>query len=229
MSVILQSFVHNPLLRNFYLSDGHHVGRCMQENCLSCGMDELFQAFYSQDVTTSYAASKILSDCWLSQQAAFSELAGYDEHDAHEFFQFLAEELHRTAQVDRREIENEDGEQASYRTANTCDCIIHQTFYGKLQSNVTCQHCGGVTTSVEPFLDLSLGIDNIAKRRGSKGGKGGQKAAQPLTLQRCLDEEYMQSERCEYSCRNCDSPQEAKKQLKIKNLPNVLCIQFKVG
>jgi len=72
-----------------------------------------------------------------------------------------------------------------------------------------------------------LGIESIAKRRGGKAGKAGQKKTQPLTLQRCLDEEYLRPEHCEYSCRNCDSPQEAKKQLSIKNLPNVLCIQFK--
>jgi len=229
MSVILQSFVHNPLLRNFYLGDGHQIGQCTQDNCLSCAMDELFQAFYSQDITSSYAASKILSDSWLCQQAAFSELAGYDEHDAHEYFQFLAEELHRTTRQDRHASPTGARELDGPYAGSKCDCIIHQTFYGKFQSTLTCQSCGSVTTSVEPFLDLSLAIDNIAKRRGSKGGKTSQKEPQPLTLQRCLDEEYMQPERCEYSCRNCDSQQEARKQLSIKNLPNVLCIQFKVS
>jgi len=89
---------------------------------------------------------------------------------------------------------------------------------------VTCQHCGGMTTSVEPFLDLSLGLDSISKKRGTKNGA---KKPQSLTLQRCLDEEYMEPERCEYTCNKCESPQDARKQLSIKRLPNVLCIQFK--
>ncbi|KFY26134.1 hypothetical protein V491_01453 [Pseudogymnoascus sp. VKM F-3775] len=227
MSVILQSFVHNPLLRNFYLRDGHQVGQCTQDNCLSCGMDELFQAFYSEETTASYVASKMLSDSWLCQQAAFSELAGYDEHDAHEYFQFLAEELHRTNRRERHASPTgANASNASHLTSN-CDCIVHQTFYGKFQSTLTCQNCGVVTTSVEPFLDLSLAIDSIAKRQGNNSGESIHDWSQPLTLQRCLDVEYMQPERCEYSCRSCDSPQEARKQLSIKNLPNVLCIQFK--
>ncbi|KFY75736.1 hypothetical protein V499_04292 [Pseudogymnoascus sp. VKM F-103] len=166
MSVILQSFVHNPLLRNFYLRDGHQVGQCTQDNCLSCGMDELFQAFYSEETTASYVASKMLSDSWLCQQAAFSELAGYDEHDAHEYFQFLAEELHRTNRQERHASPTgTNASNVSHLTSN-CDCIVHQTFYGKFQSTLTCQNCGVVTTSVEPFLDLSLAIDSIAKRQG---------------------------------------------------------------
>ncbi|KFY24646.1 hypothetical protein V493_05121 [Pseudogymnoascus sp. VKM F-4281 (FW-2241)] len=187
MSVILQSFVHNPLLRNFYLRDGHQVGQCTQDNCLSCGMDELFQAFYSEETTVSYVASKMLSDSWLCQQAAFSELAGYDEHDAHEYFQFLAEELHRTNRQERHASPTgANASNASHLTSN-CDCIVHQTFYGKFQSTLTCQNCGVVTTSVEPFLDLSLAIDSIAKRQGNNGGESSHDWSQPLTLQRCLD------------------------------------------
>ncbi|KFX92314.1 hypothetical protein V490_05451 [Pseudogymnoascus sp. VKM F-3557] len=189
MSVILQSFVHNPLLRNFYLRDGHQVGQCTQDNCLSCGMDELFQAFYSEETTSSYVASKMLSDSWLCQQAAFSELAGYDEHDAHEYFQFLAEELHRTNRQERHvSPTGANASNASHLTSN-CDCIVHQTFYGKFQSTLTCQNCGVVTTSVEPFLDLSLAIDSIAKRQGNNGVESSHDWSQPLTLQRCLDVE----------------------------------------
>lgn len=229
MSVILQSFVHNPLLRNFYLSDGHHSSSCTQENCLSCDMDELFQAFYSQDVTIGYSASAILSDSWSRQQAAFSELAGYDEHDAHEYFQFLCEELHRTIRKNRQTSLSADGAPNGELATADCNCIIHQTFYGKFQSTLTCQGCDSVSTSVEPFLDLSLAIENIAKRRETTSGNGVDFAKErPLTLQRCLDEEYMKPDQCTYSCGYCKSPQEAEKQLSIKNLPNVLCIQFKV-
>jgi ubiquitin carboxyl-terminal hydrolase 22/27/51 len=49
-----------------------------------------------------------------------------------------------------------------------------------------------------------------------------------LSVQKCLDEEYKNPERCEYTCHACGT-QEAKKQLSIKSLPNVLCIQLKVS
>ncbi|KAI9743293.1 MAG: hypothetical protein M1818_003139 [Claussenomyces sp. TS43310] len=226
MSVILQSLIHNPLLRNYYLSDGHQSGACLSENCLSCAMDELYQDFYAQDATLGYSASKILFSSWHAQQAAFPHLAGNDEQDAQEFFQFLVEELHRNAHASRIELRNHDVVRPQSRMGNVCDCIVHQTFYGKLQSTLTCQRCQGVTTAVEPFLDLSLGLEDIGKKKSGKGAKPGPRKSQTLTLQRLLDD-YQRPERCEYTCHRCDSPQEAKKQLSIKRLPNVLCIQLK--
>lgn len=226
MSVILQSFLHNPLLRNFYLSDGHQTADCQKTNCLSCGMDDLFQEFYAQDKVDAFAASNLLSCSWSARQGAFADLAGYDEQDAHEYFQFLVEELHQANKengqpcTDRKVTLHEDG-------LWPCNCIIHQTFHGKLQSTVTCEQCQSMTTSVEPFLDLSLGLDHAPRKRTLPNGKT---VTMPLTLQRCLKAEYMRSERCEYSCQNCGSgPQKARKQLSIKRLPNVLCFQFKVG
>ncbi|RFU24222.1 hypothetical protein B7463_g12119, partial [Scytalidium lignicola] len=228
MNVILQCFVHNPLLRNFYLSDGHQNGECSFKNCMSCAMDDMFQDFYAQETTTGYSASNILSSFWLSKRKAYEELASNKEQDAHEFFQFLTEELHEINGGGRRLQETGMEESLTPKRRKSggdqnCNCIVHQTFYGKLQSTITCQHCGDVNTSVESFLDLSLGLDVISKRKSLKGVLPKVTA---LSLQRCLDEEYIQPERCEYSCHNC-STKEAKKQLSIKSLPNVLCIQFK--
>lgn len=47
MSVILQSFIHNPLLRAYFLSDRHNRDLCMRSldsdaPCLSCELDRLF-------------------------------------------------------------------------------------------------------------------------------------------------------------------------------------------
>ncbi|KAF7874457.1 uncharacterized protein EAF02_008434 [Botrytis sinoallii] len=221
MNVILQSFVHNPLLRNFYLGDGHQASECEQKNCMSCAMDDMFQDFYSQEITTGYSASNILASFWLSKRKAYEELASNKEQDAHEFFQFLTEELHEI-NGGSRASDPEDSSPNPKRSKmdQGCKCIVHQTFYGKLQSTITCQNCGDVNTSVESFLDLSLGLDVIQKKSKLKAATG------TISLQRCLDEEYIRPERCEYSCNQCDTS-EAKKQLSIKSLPNVLCIQLK--
>ncbi|CAG8954192.1 hypothetical protein HYFRA_00005812 [Hymenoscyphus fraxineus] len=220
MNVILQCFVHNPLLRNFYLSNGHLSGPlCPYKNCMSCAMDAMYQEFYAEENTTGYSASSILASFWLSKRKAYEELASNKEQDAHEFFQFLTEELHEinggTKQVESDENSNKV---TKHENGTGCKCIVHQTFYGKLQSTITCQSCGEINTSVESFLDLSLGLEGLSKKKSLK--------AVPLTLQRCLDEEYCRPERCEYTCNQCGTL-EAKKQLSIKSLPNVLCIQLK--
>lgn len=214
-NVVLQSFLHNPLLRNFYLSDGHQSSDCKEEQCLSCAMDDMFQDFYAAENTNGYTAANILSGFWVSEKKAFENLVTTKEQDAHEFFQFLAEELHE---------KNGDGKKPETGSEHSCNCIIHQTFYGKLQTTTTCQHCNGVTNQVQSFLDLSLGLENLAQKRGKKGAK-----IPGLTLQECLDEEYIKSDKCEYRCHNCNSPQQARRHTTIKRLPNVLSIQLKVS
>ncbi|KAK4099894.1 ubiquitin carboxyl-terminal hydrolase-like protein [Parathielavia hyrcaniae] len=214
-NVVLQSFLHNPILRNFYLSDGHSSSNCDTPHCLSCAMDDMFQDFYALENTNGYTAANILSGFWISEKKAFENLVTTKEQDAHEFFQFLAEELHER---------NGDGKKPETGSEHSCNCIIHQTFYGKLQSNTTCQSCGGVTDQVQSFLDLSLPLENLSHKKGRKG------TARPggsLTLQECLDEEYVKSDKCEYRCHSCGSMQQARRQTSIKRLPNVLSIQLK--
>jgi ubiquitin carboxyl-terminal hydrolase 22/27/51 len=217
-NVVLQSFLHNPMLRNYYLSDGHkNDGTCEHGlYCLSCAMDDTFQEFYASETTNGYTAANILSGFWISERKAFENLVTTKEQDAHEFFQFLAEELHER---------NGDGKKPEIGSEHSCNCIIHQTFYGKLQSTTTCQHCNGVTNQVQSFLDLSLPLENLAQKKGKKsGGK-----VPALSLQECLEEEYIKSDKCEYRCHNCNSTQQARRQTSIKRLPNVLSIQLKVG
>ncbi|EJT75239.1 hypothetical protein GGTG_05176 [Gaeumannomyces tritici R3-111a-1] len=216
-NVILQTFLHNPMLRNFYLSDGHRSSDCGVSYCLSCAMDEIFQDFYALESTNGYTAANILSGFWISERKAFENLVTTKEQDAHEFFQFLAEELHER---------NGDGKRPEIGSEHSCNCIVHQTFYGKLQSTTTCQACHGVTNQVQSFLDLSLGLENLAQRRKKAGSSSAAKAG-VLTLQDCLDDEYVKSDKCEYRCHSCNSTQQARRHTSIKRLPNVLSIQLK--
>ncbi|KAH6614738.1 ubiquitin carboxyl-terminal hydrolase-like protein [Chaetomium sp. MPI-SDFR-AT-0129] len=213
-NVVLQGFIHNPILRNFYLSDGHPSGSCQVPYCLSCAMDDMFQDFYALETTNGYTAASILSGFWFSDRKAFENLVATKEQDAHEFFQFLAEELHER---------NGDGKKPETASEHMCQCIIHQTFYGKLESATTCQNCGGVTRQIQSFLDLSLPLENLGHKKGKKGSQ--QRTS--LTLQECLDEEYIKQDKCEYRCTNCSSTQQARRQTSIKLLPNVLSIQLK--
>ncbi|KAJ6439960.1 ubiquitin carboxyl-terminal hydrolase 2 [Purpureocillium lavendulum] len=176
-NVVLQSFLHNPLLRNFYLSDGHQSNDCNVPHCLSCAMDDMFQDFYALENTNGYTAANILSGFWISEKKAFENLVTTKEQDAHEFFQFLAEELHER---------NGDGKRPEIGSEHSCNCIVHQTFYGKMQTTTTCQNCKGSTHAVQSFLDLSLGLDSLTQRRIKKTGQ----KTPVLTLTDCLDEEH---------------------------------------
>lgn len=180
---------------------------------MSCAMDDMFQDFYALENTNGYTAANVLSGFWISEKKAFENLVTTKEQDAHEFFQFLAEDLHER---------NGDGKKPETGSEHSCNCIIHQTFYGKMQTTTTCQNCGGTSHAVQSFLDLSLGLESLQRK------KKGMQRTQNLTLTECLDEEYVKSDKCEYRCHNCDEIHQARRYTNIKRLPNVLSIQLKV-
>lgn len=66
MSVILQTFIHNPFIRNFYLSEGHKTADCEKESCVSCALDEMFVEFHSVEKTEGFGAVNMLMGSWLA-------------------------------------------------------------------------------------------------------------------------------------------------------------------
>lgn len=57
MNVILQSFIANPLLRNYYLSDRHPSKLCKIKDCTSCEMDKLFSEVNFAPLVPTYPRS----------------------------------------------------------------------------------------------------------------------------------------------------------------------------
>ncbi|KAF8151031.1 hypothetical protein B0H34DRAFT_731104 [Crassisporium funariophilum] len=200
MNVVLQCLVHNPLLRNYFLSDKHNCRQCKLENCTSCEMDKLFTEIYSDDAIP-YGPNTFLATTW----KASAELSGYAQQDAHEFFISALNQIHSTSRG---------------FTNVSCNCIVHSTFAGQLQSDVKCERCANVTSTVDPMLDISLELK----------GKGGEVASAENTLGACL-RRFTQPEKLgpkEYSCGKCGkAAHEASKRLSILKLPPVLSFQFK--
>lgn len=199
MNAILQSFLANPLLRNFFLSDKHPDKLCKTANCTCCEMDRLFSEVYSGK-GGPFGPTSFLTTTW----KASSELAGYSQQDAHEFFISTLNQIHATSRGS---------------TKAQCDCIVHTTFDGLLQSDVRCERCSNVTPTTDPMLDISLEIE----------GKGSEALRQDLTLASCL-RKYTHPEKLgtnDYSCAKCGKGAHASKRLSIKRLPPVLSFQFK--
>ncbi|KAF9307407.1 hypothetical protein BGZ74_003882 [Mortierella antarctica] len=214
MNVILQCFIHNPLLRGYFLSDQHSSKRCeVKGDCMGCEMDQLFTQFYS-GTKTPYGPCSFLHTMWMSS----SELAGYAQQDAHEFFISALNQIHA-------------------KSPNTklhhCSCVIHKTFAGVLQSDVTCLNCANVTSAFDPILDISLDLrpTRRSKSNGVNKVRGvDEKNDGPNSLADCLDR-YTHPEKLgtnEYNCSKCGKTgQEATKQLSMKVIPPVLSFQLK--
>ncbi|PCH42519.1 cysteine proteinase [Wolfiporia cocos MD-104 SS10] len=200
MNAILQSFIANPLLRNHFLSDKHNHLSCKTKDCTCCEMDTLFEQVYSED-TVPYGPTSFLATTW----RASSELSGYAQQDAHEFFISALDHIHATSRQS---------------TKMACICIVHSTFSGTLRSEVECKRCGNMTTKPDPMLDISLDLQD----------KTGERIGQELTLESCL-RKFTQPEKLgpnEYDCAKCGkASHESSKRMSIQKLPPVLSFQFK--
>ena len=101
---------------------------------------------YSED-SAPYGPYTFLATTW----RASAELAGYAQQDAHEFFISALNQIHSTSRGS---------------TEVSCNCIIHSTFAGQLQSDVTCERCGNVNTTHDPMLDISLEVERQGRYDG---------------------------------------------------------------
>ena len=98
-------------------------------------------------------------------------------------------------------------------TDTNCDCIVHQVFFGDLESVISYQGCDHRSSTVDPFLDLSLDV----AQRGS------------TSLAACLSS-YFRPEAIEglLHCSQCNISRPAVKKFSLLHLPNVLCFYLKV-
>ncbi|CAH8578630.1 unnamed protein product [Dicrocoelium dendriticum] len=103
---------------------------------------------------------------------------------------------------------------SSRESGESCDCIVHQVFFGDLESVISYEGCGHSSSTVDPFLDLSLDVI----QRGS------------TSLQACLTS-YFRPESIDglILCSQCNVGRPAVKQFSLLHLPNVLCFYLKVS
>ncbi|CAN1798925.1 Ubiquitin C-terminal hydrolase 22 [Linum perenne] len=258
MNSVLQALLHTPPLRDYFLSDRHNRYYCQLKNatsngrsvggggkrnpgygdsngikgvklCLACDMDAMFSAVFSGD-RNPYSPAKFLYSWW--QHA--SNLASYEQQDAHEFFISMLDGIHEN--VER------DGSKPQSPGHGDC-CIAHRVFSGILRSDVMCMACGFTSTTYDPCVDISLDLD---PHQGSYGKASSVKVhhthngdADSLsssqsptmsTLMGCLDR-FTRPERLgsdqKFFCQRCKVNQESLKQMSIRKLPLVSCFHIK--
>ncbi|KAI3432768.1 hypothetical protein D9Q98_004308 [Chlorella vulgaris] len=165
MNSVLQALLHSPLLRNHYLLASHERSACGLAagggSCVSCELDGVFSAAYS-GTRVAFSPAQFMHVWW---QLAGGQLSGYQQQDAHEFLCFTLEMMAAA----------EDGGDGSGTS--------RRLFGGTLRSDLMCDSCGCVSTSLEHFTHISLDLPppqqliapTILPRPG--GGGGGAAAA----------------------------------------------------
>ncbi|KAB2049784.1 hypothetical protein ERO13_A13G179300v2 [Gossypium hirsutum] len=211
MNSVLQALLHAPPLRNYFLSDHHNRDECKrrygEKLCLLCDIGALVSAMFSGD-RSPYSPAQFLYSWWQHS----SNLASYEEQDAHEFFISVLDGIH----------EKESKVRNSSKDDGDCQCIAHRAFSGLLRSDVTCTTCGFTSTTYDPCVDISLNLDTVNSSAAEKTGLS--------TLSGCLNL-FTRAERLgsdsKLHCQNCQELRDTSKQLSISRLPLVLCLHIK--
>lgn len=215
MSCILQTMLHNPLVRYQFFNNDLHFFNCASQPhyhgdddaqidehsaCVTCLIDTAFKEFFSSPTTEGFGLTNLLTTAWYKNRL----LAGFQEQDAHEFWQFLLNEFHNDYE---RVVE------LAGLTPEPCKCIMHSIFLGELESSIACNSCGNITKTVDPLVDLPLEINHLNDN---------------TSLYDCLDQ-FTHNELLDvkYRCRLCGKETKAHKSLRIKKLSPVLSIQLK--
>jgi ubiquitin C-terminal hydrolase len=212
MNAILQVCLHIPYFQEFFLSNLHsHYTQCslrrIQQYCSICDLEDIFRQFWTISLKSENSTNqrkpiapvKQLHSMW----SANRELASYGQHDAHEFFIALMNQLHVHLQG----------------TPSDCTCMIHEIFCGYLESNVTCLRCGSASSIIDPFIDLSLDMTPTSNDQQSIN-----------LMDKIL--KFIQPEKLGigsgYVCSNCSQESEGCiKQLCMHLLPPILCFHMK--
>lgn len=225
MSSILQTMVHNPILKYHFFNNDFHYFNCelnqdadgvIDESnaCVSCSIDNIFQSFYTSNSNEGFGMTNLLATAWYKKKS----LAGFQEQDAHEFWQFLLNEFHLDYERIVNKLSGSSGQLPRSSTPmehHNCQCITHTTFAGELQSSIRCALCNSVTKTIDPMMDISLEIKSSTTKS-------------EITLYDCLDL-YTLEEKLDvmYTCKYCGEKSKAVKSLALSTIPPVLSIQLK--
>ncbi|CAH0491831.1 unnamed protein product [Peronospora farinosa] len=161
---------------------------------------------------------------------AFPSFVGTAQHDAHEFLIALLGGLHSHTHP-RVFVHGGASPRFTPRGHSLCDCAVHQHFSGILRSTLACGGCGFASYKFDPFLDVSLSLNN-GKSKPEKSEKraeqvnGSSAINLESLLQQFAAEEELRGANQVY-CLRCSKYQNNYKSLNLHKLPNVLVFHIR--
>ncbi|KAH8961118.1 hypothetical protein BDL97_05G033900 [Sphagnum fallax] len=194
----------------------------------TCYCNSVLQALYFclpfRDQLLEYSAqNKTIGETEDNLLTCLSELF---TQDAHEFLNFLLNELVDILEKEARAAKSNSGKQAPLEklqngalngmaNGNHKEPMVtwvHKIFQGTLTNETRCLRCETITARDETFLDLSLDIE--------------QNSSITSCLRNFSSTETLNAED-KFFCDKCCSLQEAQKRMKIKSPPRILALHLK--
>ncbi|ETI25030.1 hypothetical protein G647_04400 [Cladophialophora carrionii CBS 160.54] len=133
-------------------------------SCVACGMTEVFSDVTMVDQPIPAQAVNLLFASWKNIQ----HMSGKGQQDAQEWFMCIVDRLHEgVAQYvpspDNRSASN--AANAASTPSKQCVCFFHKVFYGRYNSQITCDTCHTVSSTEDEFSSISLDFKKQAKKR----------------------------------------------------------------
>ncbi|KAM6149637.1 LOW QUALITY PROTEIN: ubiquitin carboxyl-terminal hydrolase 17-like [Erethizon dorsatum] len=190
MNAALQCLTYTPPLANYMLSLQHKPTCHGMRFCMLCAMCHINWALHHPGHV-------------LQPLDAF--IAGFHrqhQEDAHEFLMFIVDAMQKSylPEYTQSDLHSEDRD------------LVHQIFGGYWKSQIKCLHCGGISDTLDPYLDIALDI------------KAAQSVKQALT--QLVEPEKLGGENA-YYCSICLKNMPASKTLSLHMFSKVLIFVLK--
>lgn len=183
---------------------------------------------------------------FIDQVAPESFRVGQQE-DSHEFLRLLIEAMQKSSENARPVNENTIDEgnpqgapaepAASPSDSNSTESgdteYPFQLFSGKIESKVTCGHCGMTSSTLDPIEDLGLEVTPLAGAPSMPmGGRRNTPSPVPTTALADVSHALQRFARAEdldaaYKCEKCSQVGKATKQMRLASVPPVLTLHLK--
>ncbi len=166
---------------------------------------------------------KLLYSVW-----AFADhMAGYEQQDAHEFFIAFLDGVETHLKLYHTPAQPSSTSSEAKKSVRDKEVIGDSTppyraltsiFSGKLESEVQCEKCNCISSTVDPFLDISLSLDQPSDKTPFQG----------IDLQSCLTAfTAPESLSTPIFCERCKENRTSVKKLTIKEPPKILAVHLK--
>lgn len=208
MNSVLQALTHSSAIANDAVTD-RHISTCVRKKAsMFCGYCQLMT--HVKAALTSRGRSDIAPEPILRQLKLISKNMRFGrQEDSHEFLRQLIDSC-VTGELPPQLTSNPKGPIVPALSRSTT--MMGQLFSGYLQSQVTCGSCGNVSRTFDPYMDISLEIQDC----------------QSLVdcLRRFTRPDSLAGPNA-YKCGKCEKRVSAKKQMVVHRCPPLLTIQLK--
>ncbi|KAF4386609.1 hypothetical protein F8388_006564, partial [Cannabis sativa] len=205
LNSVLQCLTYTPPLANFCLRK-QHSSLCdskdadRKRDCPFCIIEKRIVRSLSVDL--SLDAPMKIQNCL----RIFSEhFRGGRQEDAHEFLRYVIDACHNTC-LRLKKLRRIGG------SGSGGSSVVKEIFGGALQSQVKCISCGTESNKVDEIMDISLDVLHSNSLKDA--------------LQRFFQPEILDGNN-KYRCESCKKLVPARKQMSIRQAPNILVIQLK--